>query len=85
MRKEDEFIGKFLAIMGMVSKAQSAEQPAAETNTTQRITVDSKEILNLPPTEQRFFDKLSTLPESKISEIKRQLENHVDGATNEQS
>lgn len=85
MRKEDEFIGKFLAAMGIIAKdpnsITSADEKNGRTSPPPAIQVQSKE--TLPPAEKKLLEKLGNLDESKISEIRRFVESKVDEASNE--
>jgi hypothetical protein len=79
MRKEDELVAKFLTAMGIIAKTPTPESKDVTTNPQTRISVESNDV-TLPPVEQKLLDKLNSLPESKISEIRRTLENIVNEA-----
>jgi len=85
MRREDELLSKFLIAMGIVVKTPNIleEKKTKQESSSKFITVQSAEAL--PPGEQKLLEKLSNLDESKISEIRRFVEEKVDEAVNENS
>jgi len=85
MRREDEYVGKFLAAMGLI--LNSPETPGQlqstqeERSTQDTIQVESSEVL--PPAEQKLMEKLSQLDPSEINRIRRLIESEVNRATDE--
>jgi len=77
MRKEDEQIGKFLAIMGIITNTSDTPTKPV-TNTS-----PSLEPNLLPPAEKRMLEKLENLDESKITEIKHFVESKINEAIDE--
>jgi len=85
MRREDEYIGKFLAAMGLILNSPDSptqlQQSQEERSPRDSIQVESKEVL--PPAEQKLLEKLNKLDPSEINRIRRLVESEVNRATND--
>lgn len=76
MRKEDELVAKFLAAIGLIA-AQPLEETVVNTKPVQSTPVKSEQ-KSLPPAERRLIEKLGTLSQSEIAEIRRMVEDKVN-------
>lgn len=82
MRKEDEFIGKFLAAMGIIANNPEGVNPISNPEPS-RIPAQDVEVKSLPPAEKKLMEKLRNLPESKIIEIRHFVESKINEALDE--
>jgi len=83
MQKEDELIGKFLALMGLVSTKKAEQEEYPQTKKVESTPVNFQERPLLPPPEKRLMEKLGKLPQSKVNEIRRKIETLIDEALQE--
>jgi hypothetical protein len=80
MRKEDEVIGKFLAMMGLVASADAKQPvPVQSPKPVQSAPVPGGPQL-LPPADQELVNKLDSLDEKQVAEIRRMVESKVNEA-----
>ena len=80
MRKEDELIGKFLEAMGIIANAENSSVALPNAKPVQSIPLSTPQQNYLPPADQNLVDKLSSLDETTIAQIRRIVEAEINEA-----